>query len=141
MGVLFPSQPWADSLKKVLNEDKPFEEHGKTWGVEFKGDFLFEIQAGAGLEKTTYLYLNLKDGKVLDSIIYEDKPELDTGYVVSASYANWKPPVKGQKDFIECIIRGQLKLDGDMGRFMRYAKFARALADALDKVDAEYLGE
>jgi putative sterol carrier protein len=141
MGVLYPSQGWADALAKVINESKGVEEYGKTWGVGFKGDFLFEIQPGAGLEKTTYFYLNFASGKAVDSKVAEQRPNVDPGYVVSGTYANWKPVVKGQKDFVESVIKGQLKLDGDMGKVMRNAKFIRAVAEALNKVDAEYLGE
>ena len=141
MGALYPSQEWADELAKVFNESKEVQEHGKSWGEGFKGDFLFEIEPGAGLEKATYYYLNIKSGKVLDSRIYEEKPELDSGFVVTGTYGNWKPPVKGEKDFIETIIKGELKLEGDMATVMRNAKFVRAVADALNKVDADYLGE
>jgi putative sterol carrier protein len=141
MGALYPSQDWADALASLINASKAVEEHGKTWGVGFKGDFLFEIQPGAGLERTTYFYLNFQSGKAVDSRIAENRPEVAPGYIVTGPYANWKPVVKGEKDFIESVIKGQLKLEGDMGKVMRNAKFVRAVANALSKVDAEYLGE
>ncbi len=141
MGVLYPSQEWADALSRLINESKAVEEHGKNWGAGFKGDFLFEIQPGAGLEKTTYFYLDFESGKARDSKVTEQKPNVDPGYVVTGTYANWKPVVKGQRDFVECVIKGDLKLDGDMAKVMRNAKFIRAVADALNKVDSSYLGE
>jgi len=141
MGVLYPSQEWAEALANAINGNAQAQELGKSWGVDFDGSFLFEITPGSGLNEAKYFYLNLKAGKALDAKMVKDRTEVTPGYLVTATYADWKPVVKGQKDFVEGIIKGIFKVDGDMSKIMRNAKFVRAVANSLSKVPSEYLGE
>lgn len=141
MGVLYPSQEWAEALGKAINENAQAQELGKGWGVDFNGGFVFEITPGSGLDKTMYFYLNLKEGKALEARMVQHRSEVTPGYFVTATYGDWKPVVKGQKDFVEGIIRGIFRVDGDMSKIMKNAKFVRAVANSLSKVPSEYLGE
>jgi putative sterol carrier protein len=66
---------------------------------------------------------------------------LDPGFSVTGSYGDFKLVVKGEKDFIEMVVRGALKLKGDMSKIMRNAKFIRAVANSISSFPNEYLGE
>ncbi|MEW6442280.1 MAG: SCP2 sterol-binding domain-containing protein [bacterium] len=141
MGVLYPSQQWAEALAKAINGNAQAQELGKNWGTDFNGSFLFEITPGSGLNETQYFYLNLKGGKALEARMVQGRSDVTPGYLVTATYADWKPVVKGQKDFVEGIIKGIFKVDGDMSKIMKNAKFVRAVANSLSNVPSEYLGE
>ncbi len=39
------------------------------------------------------------------------------------------------------VVRGALKLKGDMSKIMRNAKFVRAVANSISSFPNEYLGE
>lgn len=41
--VLFPTLDWVEAYQKALNEDEELDEAGEGWGVDFNGDFIFEI--------------------------------------------------------------------------------------------------
>ncbi len=41
--VLFPSLDWLKEYEKALDEDEELDEVGEGWGVDFNGDFIFEI--------------------------------------------------------------------------------------------------
>ena len=141
MAVLYPSQEWCEEWKKALNKDEAVAQTGKNWGVGFNGNFLFEVQPGDGLDETAYVYLEAAAGKCSDSHLVKDPSEVELGFFVIGSYADFKPVVKGEKDFIEGVVRGVFKLKGDMSKIMRNAKFIRAVANSISSFENEYLGE
>jgi hypothetical protein len=139
--ALYPSQEWCDKWKDALNNDAVVAETGKNWGADFKGSFLFEITPGSGMDKTHYVFLDAKEGKCLESRMMDSPGNLDPGFSVTGSYGDFKLVVKGEKDFIEMVVRGALKLKGDMSKIMRNAKFIRSVANSISSFPNEYLGE
>lgn len=139
--ALYPSQEWCDAWKKALNKDPAVAETGKNWGVGFNGNWIFRIEPGAGLDKTTFVYLEAAAGKCTDACILEDPSTKNPGFLVIGSYADFKAVVKGEKDFIEGVVKGVLKLKGDMSKIMRNAKFIRAVANSISSFKNEYLGD
>ena len=139
--ALYPSQEWCDDWKTAMNNDEAVAETGKKWGVDFNGNWLFEVTPGAGLEKTVFVYLEAAAGKCSDARMIDDPSTVDPGYFVTGSYEAFKPVVKGEKDFFAAVVKGNLKLKGDMTTIMRNAKFVRAVANSISSFDSEYLGE
>jgi putative sterol carrier protein len=139
--ALYPSQEWCDEWKKALNNDPAVAETGKNWGVGFNGNFVFELKPGGGLEKTAYVYLEAAAGKCTDACLLDDPSTKEPGFYCIGSYADYKPVVKGEKDFIEGVVRGIFRLKGDMSKIMRNAKFIRAVANSISSFPNEYLGE
>ena len=141
MAVLYPSQEWCDEWKKAINDSQAVAETGKNWGADFNGSWLFEIQPGGGLEKTSYVYLDAKNGKCTDARLLQDPSGVNPGFHATGSYVEYKEVVKGKKDFIEGVMKGTFKIKGDMSRIMRNAKFIRAVANSISSFSATYLGE
>jgi putative sterol carrier protein len=141
MAVLYPSQEWCEEWQKAINDSEAVATTGKDWGVGWNGNWLFEVQPGAGLENTHYIYLEAAAGKCTDAKSVEDPTTVDPGFYVIGNYADFKPVVKGENDFIEGVVKGVFKLKGDMAKVMRNAKFIRAIADSISSFEAEYLGE
>lgn len=139
--ALYPSQKWCEEWKNALNKDPAVEETGKNWGVDFNGNWVFEIQPGGGLEKTAYIYLEAAAGKCTDACMIDDPSSKNPEFFVKGTYTDFKPVVKGEKDFIEGVVKGIFKLKGDMGKIMRNAKFIRAVANSISSFQNEYLGE
>ena len=139
--ALYPSQEWCEAWKNALNNDPAVAETGKNWGVDFKGDFVFELTPGGGLEETKYVYLGAEAGKCTDAQFMDNPGDLDPGFFIIGSYEDFKPVVKGEKDFIEGVVRGVFTLKGDMSKIMRNAKFIRAVANSISSFENEYLGE
>ena len=139
--ALYPSQEWCDKWKNALNNDPAVAETGKSWGQGFKGSLLFKVTPGGGLEKTAYLYIDALEGKCTDARMVDDPSEVDIGFLVTGTYVDFKPIVKGEKDFIEGVVKGIMKLEGDMSKIMRNAKFIRAVANSISSFESEYLGE
>jgi putative sterol carrier protein len=124
-----------------MNNDQACVENGKNWALDFPGDFLFEVNPGSGLDKTIYVYANIKGGKCLELKMLDNPGNIQPGFYVTGSYSEFKPVVKGEKDFIEGVVRGLLKLKGDTSKIMRNAKYIRAMAASISSFKSEYLGE
>jgi putative sterol carrier protein len=139
--ALYPSQEWCDEWKTALNNDSSVAQTGKNWGVGFNGNFIFELQPGGGLEETAYVYLEAAAGKCSDVRVLDDPSTRDAGFYCTGCYADYKPVVKGEKDFIEGVVKGIFKLRGDMSKIMRHAQFIRAVAASISAFPSEYLGE
>ena len=138
--ALYPSQAWCDEWKEAINADEAIAKSGKNWGVGFNGNWLFEITPGSGLEKTTFVYLEAAEGKCSNARILDEPREDKTGFLVTGSYADFKSVVRGESDFLALVVKGTFKLQGDMFRIMRNAKFIRAVANSISGIESEYLG-
>jgi putative sterol carrier protein len=141
MAVLYPSNEWCEAWKNALNSSETVQETGKDWGVGFNGDWVFELTPGGGLDRTTYLYLAAAAGKCTAAHLIDDPSEVDAGFLCTGSYEDFKQVVKGEKDFMGGVMRGIIRVKGDMTKIMRSARFIRAVADSLSSFQAEYLGE
>lgn len=139
--ALYPSQDWCDEWKTAINGDEAIAKTGKKWGVGFDGDWLFIVTPGDGLDETAYVYMQAAEGKCLDARLLNEPPEDDPGFVVTGSYADYKSVVKGEKDFLVLVVKGILKLQGDMTKIMMNAKFIRAVANSISSFESEYYGE
>ena len=141
MAVLYPSNEWCEEWKKAINNSPKCVEKGKVWGVDFNGSMVFELLPSDGLTEKTYIYLDVKGGKALESRIINDLSEVDAGFICPGQYEQYKKVAKGEVDFIEGLLRGLFTLKGDMAKIMRNAQFIRGLADSISAFDSEYLGE
>jgi len=139
--AIYPSQEWCDEWKKAINDDEAVARTGKNWGVDFNGNWLFEVTSGGGLEETAYVFLEAAAGKCSDARMLENPAEEDPGFVVTGSYVDFKPVVKGEADFLAAVVKGNFKMRGDMVKMMQYAKFIRAVANSISSFESEYLGE
>ncbi len=141
MAVLYPSNEWCEEWKKAINNSAKCAEKGKVWGVDFNGSMVFELLPSEGLTQKTYIYLDTKGGKALESRIIDDLSEVDVGFICPGQYEQYKKVAKGEVDFIEGLLRGLFTLKGDMAKIMRNAQFIRGLADSISSFESEYLGE
>lgn len=139
--ALYPSQEWCDEWKKAINSDEAVAKTGKNWGVDFNGNWLFVVTPGGGLDETVYVYLEAAAGKCSEARMLDDPSMVDPGYVVTGSYADFKPVVRGENDFLATVVKGGFKLKGDMSKVMRNAKFVRAVANSISSFESQYLGE
>jgi hypothetical protein len=139
--ALYPSQEWCAAWKVAINEDQAIAKTGHKWGAGFNGNWLFIITPGGGLTETAYVFLEAAAGKCLDARMLDDPSKKDPGFVVTGTYADFKSVVKGEKDFLALVVKGTFKLQGDMGKIMRFARFIRAVANSISSFESEFLGE
>ncbi len=123
--VKFMTDAWAKEYCKALNNSKAYEQAGKGW----KGDFQFVAEYEGG--KVVKLYIDLLDGKCRKAHEIKGGPEMQTAFVMSGPYANWKLVAEKKLDPIQGLMTGKFKLKGDMAMIMRYTKAAVEMVNCI----------
>lgn len=198
--VLFPTLDWMKEYQKALNEDEDLDEVGEGWGVDWNGDFIFEItdlpidqvtpkdlpseltegvsddlldqmgdmsldevienlsdemmealpeQMGELIElmkeydiaKTgkIYAFVGLENGGCTGTDIVGGLEEKDHGFVLTGSYDNWKKLVKGELDAVQGVMRGDLELDGEMQKVMKFTKATQRMTTIASEIETEFI--
>lgn len=142
MAVLYPSDKWCEAARDALNNNPELIRLGQKWGVGFNGDWIYEIEPGAGLEKTTYLFIQYKAGKCQNAAMVSDPSKVECGFHVKGAYADFKDVMAGKKEFIEGMVRAKFKkVTGDGKHLMRNAKFSKVFTETLRSIDTVFLDD
>lgn len=164
--MIFPSQAWFAAYENRINDDPEYEQTSQGWGVDFDGDFIFEMtempieamnvdampdylrdEMDTYLHETDadgyvgYAYLGLEDGRCTDAYLVEDANEVDTGFHLTAPTEKWKSLLKQEQGIIDGLMSGDFDLDGDMQKVLQYSDAAVRLTDLAGSIGAEYADE
>ena len=162
--VGFPTPEWMEEYVKKLNDSKEMAESGKGWGVDFNGDFIFQINnlpvdkieklPEGDLKKkmkelvavyvtggTVYAFIQLKDGKCLGARLIKDPSEVQAGFKLIGDYESWKKLAKAESDATRLVMTGKMKLQGDMSKIMRYLKSTQTMGKIASEIRTEFLDE
>jgi len=132
----FPSDEWVALYMELLNKNPLYEDAAKTW----EGDFVFEITAdGEIVKEPIRFYIDLWHGKCRSAKMAG--PDDTAEFTYSGPYKNWRALFDGKIDPIKGIMARKFKLDGDMGKVMRYTKAALELVATTRQVPTKYLDE
>jgi putative sterol carrier protein len=131
----FPSEEWIKAYKEELNKNKVYEEAARDW----EGDFLFIISPGEGIEREIVFYVDLWHGKCRDAYMLPSREAKKTAFIFEGPYSNWKKLIMGQLDPIHAIMMRKFKLEGDMGKVLRYTKAASELVKTASRIPTEFI--
>ena len=134
MTYKFPSDEWIKSLREQLNENESYERSAKDW----EGDFIFIVEPDDAYPQTSYLLLELYHGKSPDAGMLDPEDLPETEYLIRAPYSTWKKVVEAKLDPIQGMMTGQLKLEGDLMKIMRYPKAAQEIVSTCAYVPTEW---
>ncbi|TXT60324.1 MAG: hypothetical protein BAJALOKI1v1_1280002 [Promethearchaeota archaeon] len=132
---------FAENYKEALNNNTEYATAAKDWGVEQEGAMVLIFEASGEIEDDIKIYLDLKAGKCLDIKILkiDEEPPKEPILTVRAPMPTWKKIAFQELEVIKGLMQNLLKLEGDMGLAMRYAKAAAELANTLEKTDRTLL--
>ncbi|MFD1514042.1 SCP2 sterol-binding domain-containing protein [Halomarina rubra] len=163
--LLFPSQAWFEAYEEAINDDEAYREASEGWGVDFEGDFLFEMTEMPVEEMDTaampeYLreeldeyvtpeegkghvgraYLGLEDGRCTGARLVEPD-SVDPGFRLTAPTETWKALLDQEIGIIDGMMSGKFQLDGDMQKVLQYSQAAVRLTDIAGEIDAAFADE
>ncbi len=131
MGILFPSQEWAEAMKEQINSSDAYRNAAKNW----EGDFYFVVE---GTNPPDIIYMDLWHGECREAAYTNDPNFKNPEFKISASYDKWKKVLTGQLDPIQGLMTRQLKLDGNLIKIMKNVKAAQELVRCATQVDTEF---
>lgn len=135
---VYPSEGWVKALQETLNKSKEYEKAAKRW----KGALITEILEEPGkLEKPVYLYVNPVEGKIIEAMELKSREEKDAPYVMSAKYSVWKDIIQGKYDGTAAIMKGKMKLKGNMQEMMKNVAASQIMMKEMKKIETVFIDE
>lgn len=131
---VFPSNEWIQELKAKLNQSQAYAEAAKNW----EGDFNFVIEPDGGPTEPTVLYMDLWHGQCRDAFAVQDPAARKPAYRISGPLSVWKRVVKGELEPIPALLKGQLRLEGNMVQIMKNIQAAQELIHCCVQVPTEF---
>ncbi len=134
MAYKFPSDEWIKALSELLNASDSYQRSAKDW----EGDFIFIADPDDAYPETAYLHLQLYHGSSAGAaqVYPDDMPE--TEFIINAPYSTWRKVIDGKLDPIQGMMTGQLKLQGDLMKVMRYPKAAQEIVSCCAKIPTDW---
>ncbi len=134
MAYMFGSDEWAKAFMEEINKNEAYAKAAADW----EGDFYFVVQPKKMFDKQIVLYVDLWHGKCRDAKVVEDESQYSPEYKLIASDDNWKAIIDRKLDPIRGMMIRKLKLEGNMGKIMRYVKAAQELVNSATRVPTEF---
>lgn len=134
--LVFPSEEWTKLYMELLNKNERYEDAAKTW----EGDFIFEVTPdGETVTEPIKFYVDLWHGKCREAKMAG--PDDTAEFTYSGPLKNWRALFDGKIDPIKGIMARKFKLEGDMGKVMRYTKAALELVATTRQIPTKFLDE
>jgi len=129
MTIPFLSQEWVEAFAQAINESEAYREHAATWE---HGPVALVINAAPelGWEETRSIWLDLHRGRCRQARIVSRAEAEEAPFVIYGDYGQWRGLVEGKFDLLPALMRGRLKLKGDLKVIVKYVKAAKALIAA-----------
>lgn len=135
---VFPSEEWIQALEAILYNDEEYKKAGAEW----EGDVIMVMEAEPGLlDETFYYYSKPHHGELLEAHKLDTLEGHDAAFVISGPYSVWKQIVKGDAEAMQMMMKGKLRIKGDMQYLLRYAKFQQIGMKSLTKVETVFVDE
>jgi putative sterol carrier protein len=131
--LMFPSEEWVKEWVKTLNDYEAYQQAAATW----EGDFLFVLEADAGLSETVVIYCDLWHGKCRRAwIVSSDSPAPDNvEFEYKGPYGNWIKLLQGEIGPIKGLLQQKFRLKGNMAKVMKSTKAAMELVTSTTLVE------
>lgn len=135
---LFPSEEWFREMEKILDSDEEYKKAGADW----VGDMVLVIEKEPGkLEEDFIWYSNAKGGQILESKRLKSIEEKNPEFVITGSYSTWKSIVKREMDAMQAMLKGKVKVKGNLQKLLRYTKYQQLGMRALQQVQTTFIDE
>ncbi|MCL4450202.1 MAG: SCP2 sterol-binding domain-containing protein [Candidatus Thermoplasmatota archaeon] len=123
------SDGWFKDFCRRINEDQSYGRNGKGWywNITFSvvGDRDSQsIKAGV----SKIVKMKLKDGKCEGIEIMKEERVSPDEYLIRGSASVWEKIMEGKTSLINSMLKGDLKVTGDVKRLTAYIMAANDLA-------------
>ena len=129
--VLFPSDEWAKTLMKKVNEN---EEYARV-AEKFEGDFYYIITPEGALKEKVVIYADYWHGKCRNAYVVEDvNNHKGPAYRITAKLSTWQALFEKRLDFMKATLTRKVKVKGNMLKMMKDKKVADSITEILTSI-------
>lgn len=135
----FPSEEWFEAFVRAINGSAAYREAAASW----EGDISFVIEAepDRGHPSDVWAWLDLWHGECRGFRLVPPEEGERAAYVLRAPYSRWKDILRGELDPIKAMMRGKLKVRGDLATIVRYVRAANELVRLTRTIPTEFPDE
>jgi putative sterol carrier protein len=134
MPIQFPTEAWVKALMAELNQSAGYREAAKNW----EGDFYFVVNAGPGIPRDMFLYMDLWHGECRAAYAVEDPAAKSPEFAIEAPLPIWRKVIEKKLDPIQGLVTRQLKLKGNLVKIMRVPKAAFELVNCCTRIETAW---
>ncbi len=125
------TQNWADAFRDAVNRDVTYRQAGIGWTSTVA--FVLDDGAPVGLIGPVALELTLDRGLCNMARIISPDACIAT-FVFRSDYATWMEVMSGAADPMAAVMRGQIRLSGNVATLMMHARAITALVHCAQSV-------
>ena len=138
--LTFPSREWVSAWVELANSDQAFRAAGAGW--EGAVGAVIGADQAAGVGSDLYLRLAGRDGCWYGNTLGEDARLLDDSvFTIRGSYPAWKSVIRQQLHPIAGVVRGQLRLRGQLSSFLRWSHAMVIMTQLAGRLDTVFIDE
>lgn len=130
----FPSDEWIKALSELLNASETYRRSAKDW----EGNFIFVAEPDETYPETAYMHLQLHHGSSPGAAMVDVENLPEAEYTINAPFSTWRKVIDGKLDPIQGMMTGQLKLQGDLMKVMRYPKAAQEIVTCCADIPTDW---
>ncbi len=135
---VFPSYEWMETLVEMLNDNEEYKKAAAT----YEGVMALLIKAEEGkLDEDMLGYVHPYHGQIIDYGIWDDLEGKDPMFIIYAPYSTWKSVVKGEIDPMGAIMKGKIKIKGDMAQLLKRTQGSQIMMEAMKQLDTQFIDE
>ena len=135
---IFPSEEWIRELAKVASASEELKKVGKDWNY---GGIIAICEPDDKLKEKYIAYFLAEKGELKEARQISSEDEVQSQFSVSAPYSLWKKILRKEEDPMQAVMRGAVKVKGDMSLILKYAPFMMTFFNVLSKVETKFLDE
>lgn len=117
------SEEWAAAFVAAINRSSTYKIAGRTWVWPLA--LTLDVDPEFGFETETSVILDLYEGTCRSFRLETGVP--DAPFVLRGRYIAWRRLMREGLDPIMCIVKGQLRLTGQLTAIMAHVDAARLL--------------
>ncbi len=136
---LIGSPEWILSFERALQGDKKYRDAAKKW----EGTVVIHMigDAKAGIPEDLYVHLDLWHGDCRSVRLVPAETGKNGDYVLTAELDKWQSVLKGELNAVKGMMKGQIKIKGNLAKMVRFAKAANRLVEVTAEVKAKFPNE
>ena len=133
------SPEWILSFEKALQEDKKYRDAAKKW----EGTVVIHMigDAKSGIPEDLYVLLDLWHGDCRSVRLVPAEVGKKGDYVLTAELDKWQSVLSGELNAVKGMMKGQIKIKGNLTKMVRFAKAANRLVEVTGLVGAKFPNE
>jgi len=133
----FPSEEWVSAYKEAINSNPAYKAGGANWDRGVVA-LLCKAKPEIGLTEDLGIWLDLHKGECRDAKLVTAAEAMSAPFCITGEYARWKQVIRRELDPITGMMRGALRLKGDLPTIVRFVAASKALVQSAGMVETEF---